>query len=171
MRYTYEAEFQFSAEDSAWYAEFRGFDGSAYADGATLEEAVSNAAAVLKLTICHYLDHGVPLPEPAFHTPPLSIVSVEVDERDIALSRCMTVSQAAEELDVTPGRVSQLLSAGQLEAFTYGTTRMVTIASVNARKANKPPAHRPRKTAIQNGHYSWSSDHFIKTARQRKDDT
>lgn len=60
----------------------------------------------------------------------------------------MTVSEAAEYLEVTPGRVSQLLSSGQLEPYMYGNTRLVTIASVNERLANKPEAHRPRKLAM-----------------------
>lgn len=147
MRYSYEAEFRYSDDDGAWYAEFPGFDGSAYADGATLEEAARNAAALLELTICDYLDSGKPLPAPAFHEPPLSVISVEVDDGAVAASRCMGVSDAAELLGVTPGRVSQLLSSGQLEAYEYRGTRLVTIASVNARRASAPRTGRPRKAA------------------------
>lgn len=39
MEYTYEARFDYSEEDGCWYVEFDGFDGSAYTDGRTIEEA------------------------------------------------------------------------------------------------------------------------------------
>lgn len=147
MRYSYEAVFEYSAQDGCWYVDFPAFGGEAYADGETLEGAVSNAAQVLELTLCAYLDDGIPLPMPAFHEPPLSVVSVDVSDEDIARSKCMSVGDAAEMLGVTPGRVSQLLSGGQLEPYMYGGTRLVTIASVMSRKASKPPAHRPAKAA------------------------
>ena len=145
MRYSYEAELRYSEEEHAWYAEFPGFDGSAYADGDTVEEAVRNAAGVLELTICDYLDGGRALPAPSFHEPPLTVISVEVDDGAIAASRCMSVLDAAELLGVTPGRVSQLLGKGQLEAYEYRGTRLVTIASVNARRTSAPRTGRPRK--------------------------
>jgi len=72
-------------------------------------------------------------------------VCIEVDDEFIRRSKCMSISDAAEELGVTPSRVSQLLSSGALETYRYGSKRLVTIASVEARKANKPPAHRPPK--------------------------
>ena len=145
MYYTYEANLTYSKEDKIWYVDFPEFNGDAYTDGDTIEQAVKNAAEVLSLTLCDYIDSGIPLPKPSFSNPPKTIVCVEVNDETIALSKCITVTQAAEELGVSPGRVSQLLSSGQLETYMNGTTRMVTIASVNARKANKPPAHRPRK--------------------------
>ena len=151
MHYTYEADISYTEEDKCWYVDFPDFNGEAYTDGSTLEEAVQNAAEVLSLTLCAYLDEGRALPAATFHNPPLSIVSVEVNDADIALSKCMTITDAAEELGVTPGRVSQLLTSGRLEAFEYGGKRMVTIASVNERKNNKPAPHRPRLKVIAGG--------------------
>ncbi|BAK45575.1 glycerol-3-phosphate dehydrogenase [Eggerthella sp. YY7918] len=43
---------------------------------------------------------------------------------------------------MSPGRISQMLTSGQLEAYQNGGKRMVTIASVNERKANPPAPHR-----------------------------
>lgn len=147
MRYSYEAVFDYSAQDGCWYVDFPAFGGEAYADGGTMADAISNASEVLELTLCAYLDDGIPLPAATFHEPPLSVISVDVSDEDIARSRCMSVGDAADELGVTPGRVSQLLSSGQLEPYMYGGTRLVTIASVMSRKASKPPAHRPSKAA------------------------
>ena len=78
-------------------------------------------------------------------------VCIEVDDEFIRRSKCMSISDAAEELGVTPSRVSQLLSSGALETYRYGSKRLVTIASVEARKANKPPAHRPPKPKKETG--------------------
>ena len=75
-------------------------------------------------------------------------VNVEVTGDAIDQSKCLTIEQAAEELGIIAGRVSQLASAGKLQAVTFGKKRMVTIASVNNRKANPPAANRPRKLAM-----------------------
>ena len=148
MNYVYEANIEYSEEDRCWYVDFPDFDGEAYTDGETPEEAARNAAEALTLSICDFLDSGRPLPKATFHNPPRSIISVDVSDDTIAASRCMSVTDAAEELGVTPGRVSQLLSSGQLEVFEYGGTRLVTIASVNARLAEQPKAGRPRKQEL-----------------------
>lgn len=71
--------------------------------------------------------------------------TVEVTDEDIATSRCMTIKQAAEELGVSISRVSQLVTRGTLEAYEHNGDRLVTIASVNERKANPPAPHRPKK--------------------------
>lgn len=142
--YTYEADFRYDALNQTWRVEFSDFDG-AFADGDTLKEAVNNAGEALKRSIASCLDSGKPLPQPTFSNPLRHIVCVDVDDEFIARNRCMTVGKAAEELGVTPSRVSQLLSEGRLEAYMYGGTRLVTKASVKARKASKLPAHRPPK--------------------------
>ena len=144
MNYVYEANIEYNEVDQCWYVDFPDFNGEAYTDGETAEQAARNAAEVLTLSICDFLDSGRPLPKATFHNPPRLVVSVDISDDTIAASRCMSVTDAAEELGVTPGRVSQLLTSGQLEVFEYGGTRLVTIASVNERKLHKPAPHRPR---------------------------
>lgn len=144
MVYTYGANIAFDEEDGCWYVDFPAFPGELEA-GDTVEEVVLGASELLYLLIAERIDDGLPLPDAVLDPLPKLVVSVDVTDEGIAATRCMTVTQAAEELEITPSRVSQLLSSGQLEAYVYGGTRMVTIASVNERKANKPPAHRPRK--------------------------
>lgn len=56
----------------------------------------------------------------------------------------MTISQAAQTLGITRGRASQLAKSGLLDSVEVDGRRMVTIASVNERKANPPAPHRPR---------------------------
>lgn len=147
MVYTYEADIEYSDEDGTWYVEFTQFPG-AFADGDTVEEAAKAASDVLSLFIAEYLDEDIPLPKPSFHEPPKTIVSVDVTDEFRAVSKCVTVTEAAEMLEVSPGRVSQLLSSGGLEPYMHGNTRLVTIASLNARMAAKPSTGRPRKEAV-----------------------
>ena len=145
---TYVYEACFVNDKDGWFVDIPAFDG-AFTDGKTVDEAAKNAAEVLRLLIAEYLDEGRPLPTPTFHNPPLAVLSVEVTDEIIALSKCVTVSEAAERLGVSSSRVSQLLSNGQLESFVHGNTRLVTLASLNDRINNKPPSHRPRKSEKQ----------------------
>lgn len=76
--------------------------------------------------------------------PPGCVIAVEVDKSFIRESACMTISQAAQALGITRGRASQLAKSGLLDSVEVDGKRMVTIASVNERKANPPAPHRPR---------------------------
>lgn len=141
MDYIYEAELEQVEGD--WLCTVPKFEG-AFGGGATVRKAVGNCAEALRLAIAEALDEGAPLPRATFHNPPRVVMCVEVGEHYVRESAYMTVKQAAEELGVTSGRVSQLLKAGQLEAVTVGGRRMVTIASVNDRLSNPPAPHRPK---------------------------
>lgn len=144
MVYAYEAEFTHDRMDECWYVRFPDFDGS-LTEGFDVSDAAANAADLLTLLIAERLDEGDPLPQPTFHEPPLSVVCVDVTPDVIEGTKLLTVKEAAEYLEVSSSRVSQLLTSGQLEARDFHGRRMVTIASINDRIANKPAAHRPRK--------------------------
>ena len=62
--------------------------------------------------------------------------------------RKVTASEAARMLDVTPGRVTQMIDAGLLTAWREGHRTWVSVDSVNARLAESPKAGRPNKTAM-----------------------
>jgi excisionase family DNA binding protein len=144
MNYTYDAVIE---RDGAGYAvSFPQFP-EAITFGATREEAAKRAAEVLILTLAERIEDGRELPLQE-RTAEVLAVNVEVTGEVINQSKCYTIDQAAEELGVTAGRVSQLASSGKLQAITFGKKRMVTIASVNERKANPPAAHRPKKQAV-----------------------
>lgn len=143
MNYTYDAVIE--RDESGYAVSFPQFP-EAVTFGATREEAARRAAEVLVLTLAERIEDGGELPAQERVTEVLA-VNVEVTGDAIDQSKCYTVEQAAEELGVTAGRVSQLASAGKLQAVTFGKKRMVTIASVNERKANPPVANRPRRQA------------------------
>lgn len=104
----------------------------AFTFGETREEAALRAAEVLQLILAEHIEDGIELPQQERVAEVFS-VGVSITSDDIDQSKCMTINQAAEALDLTPGRVSQLASNGKLQAVTFGKKRMVTIASVNER--------------------------------------
>ncbi len=144
MVYVYEAEFTHDIEDECWYVRFPDFDNS-LTEGFSVNDAAENAADLLTLLIAECLDDGDALPVPTFHEPPTTLVCVDVTLDVIEGTKLLTVKEAAEYLEVSSSRVSQLLSSGQLEARDFHGKRMVTIESVSARMMNKPAAHRPKK--------------------------
>ena len=144
MAYVYEGKIE--REDGCFVATVPAFPGC-FGGGDTIADACRNASEALRLFIADRLDNGTPLPPQIISAEPSVVLVVDVADDFVAASKCMTVSEAAEALGVSSSRVSQLLGNGQLEPYQDGGRRMVTIASVNARKARKPAPHRPRKTA------------------------
>lgn len=141
--YTYGADL--IEEDDGYSVVVPAFPGTA-ASGDTLKDACENAAGCLQLVIAEYVAGKRTLPEASFDAKPDIVLCVEVTDRLIEESDYMTVTEAADELGVSPGRVSQLITKGQLDSFQRpGGQRMVSVASVAERKANPPAAHRPRE--------------------------
>lgn len=151
MTYTYRATIE--AYDDSWFVSFPDLP-AAYSSGATLQEACEGAAESLRLVIAEYLDSGMTLPESRIEDKPEAVFCVEVSDYYIARTKCMTVTEAAEELGVTPSRVSQLLSRGLLDAHELDGQRLVTIESINRRKANPPAPHRPPKSTLPGYRYA-----------------
>lgn len=144
MNYTYDAVIEH--DEDGYAVSFPQFP-EAVTFGATREEAARRAAEVLVLTLAERIEDGRKLPVQERVAEVLAI-NVEVTGDVIDRSKCYTIEEAAEELGVTAGRVSQLASAGKLQTVTFGKRRMVTIASVNERKKNPPAPHRPKKHAM-----------------------
>ena len=144
--FVYEATIR--EDDEGFFAEFDDI-GAAYAAGKTLNETIEEAAGTLQLVLAEYLDTGMKLPEPTMKLSTEDTlrvaIAVEVTQEFIERSKCMTVVEASKELGVTPSRISHMLNAGILQAVPYGKERLVTIASLNARKGNPQNAGRPRK--------------------------
>lgn len=82
--YTYSATVE--QDEEGYFIDFPAFDGAAFADGDTLEEAAKSAATVLRLTIADYLDDGVELPEDDFSGADM-VFTVEVGEGFIKETR------------------------------------------------------------------------------------
>lgn len=141
---TYIYGAKLSREDDSFVLEVPGFTWCV-GGGATLQEACENTAMGLRLIIAEYLENNRELPKPVFSDNSLAVLCVDVDDSFLMKSKCMTIGEAAEELEISSGRVSQLASSGALKVVVINGKRMVTIESVNARKVHPPAAHRPRK--------------------------
>lgn len=138
-------EFEFFEEDGGYCAVPCGDFGYGATCGDDLEEAVEYAADFLKMAVEDMLMKGEKPPAMRFgHDPEhggrIIAVAVECSLDDIP---AMTASEAARELGVSTARVAQLVKAGLLESWKEGNNRMVSVASVEARKAEAPKAGRP----------------------------
>ncbi|WP_289636466.1 DNA-binding protein [uncultured Adlercreutzia sp.] len=144
MLHVYEFEV-FEGESGALLAFPYDMEGGT--QGADFADACESAADWLKTEMEHRAMHGLPFPEPTFGNEPGNggrTVIVAVDAGKDTVPR-MTAAAAARELGVTPGRVSQMVKAGQLETFEHEGRTWVTRGSVEARKEESPAAGRPRK--------------------------
>lgn len=143
MCYIYGATVE-RTEYGTYWLRFPDFPG-AYEEAESYRDVIVGAAEVLKLFIAEWLDRKGYLPEATINEGTQVVVCVEMAEDYIEETKLLTVKEAAEYLEVSPSRVSQLLGNGQLEAREFHGRRMVTLDSVNDRIANKPAAHRPRR--------------------------
>jgi predicted RNase H-like HicB family nuclease len=144
--YIYEATIR--KEDDGFFVEFDDID-AAYASGDTIADAVQAATETLRLVLAEHIDTGLKLPKPNFKLSSNDIlrvaIAVDVTPDFIERSKCVSITEAAEELGVTSSRISHMLDAGILQVVPFGNERLVTIASINERKANPKKAGRPRK--------------------------
>ena len=133
--------------DGSYFIEFPAFNGC-FSDGQTKEEAVKEGAEMLRLLIADYIDRGDKLPPyKQVTTGDVVTFAVDVDSAFIEETKCMTVTEASKALNVSKGRVSQMLTSGILQAVNTPNSRLVTIASVNKRKKEQATAGRPRQSA------------------------
>lgn len=119
--------------------------GSTFGDD--LEDAVESAADFLSMVVDDHLMNGTDLPPMSFgHEPEHGgrVIAVAVS-RELGDIPAMTAADAARELGVSTARVSQLIGAGLLDSWRDGTRRMVSRASVEARKEHDPKPGRPAR--------------------------
>lgn len=143
MLHVYEFEV---FEDEGWLLAFP-YDMDGGAQGTDLADVCEMAADWLKAEMEHRAMYGLSFPEATFGNEPREggrtiIVAVEAGKETVPR---MTAAAAARELGVTPGRVSQMVKAGQLETFDMDGRTWLTRGSVEARKEEAPKAGRPRK--------------------------
>lgn len=132
MLYLYEIEI---FKDDDYYIAVP-FDFEGATEGFSKQECLEMAADLLTSEIQHRLMHGKELTEPTVDNEPQyggKIYSFVIDTSLSSIPR-MLKAEAARELGISQGRVSQLIRAGKLETFLYQGKEYVTKASVDARK-------------------------------------
>ena len=145
----YVWEFEFFESDGYVNAFPCGDFGHGATFGDTLEDAVEMAADFLCTAVDEHLMGGTPLPPMEFgHEPEHGgrVIAVAV-ERELGDIPAVTASEASRMLGVSTARVSQLINAKRLDSWKVGGTRMVSVASIEARLAESPKAGRPRELA------------------------
>ena len=141
-RFTYEAVIE--KQDGKYAVHFPQLQ-DAFTEGRTRTEALNNAADVLSLIIGGFLDDKKPLPKPE-HVAECVNISISLSDEDIESLKYLTLTQAAEELGVTQGRITQLINAGKLVDRYFCGQRMVSIESVNEFKGSPRKAGRPKQS-------------------------
>ena len=142
-------EFEVFEDDGVLLAFPYDMDGGT--QGADFREVCENAADWLQLEMEHRAMHGESFPEATFDNEPRNggrnvVVAVNAGIETIPK---VLPSEAARMLGVTPGRVTQMVAAGQLETVEQAGRTWVTVYSIEARKADQPKAGRPRKDAVE----------------------
>ena len=101
-------------------------------DGATcgddFKDACEMAADWLQLEMEHRAIHNLPFPEATFGNFPkqggkVVIIAINAGKETVPK---MTAAEAARQLGVTRGRVSQMVSTGQLETLEEGGRKWIT---------------------------------------------
>ena len=106
--------------------------------GEDFDDAVEMAADWLKTIVLDYLMRSEEVPKLPLGNEPTrggTIVTVAV-EASLAEAPAVTAREAAGLLGVSLAQVDQLAKAGYLESWKDGHTRMVSIASIQARLAD-----------------------------------
>ena len=136
-------EFEVFEEDGAFVALPLGLSGAT--EGATFEEAVAMAADWFSTELEDAVIHGNALPQPPLgqplsHNGQRVVVSCLADKSAI---ETVSATQAAQMLNVSRGRITQMLASAKLEGFREGRNTRVTLASIRQRLAEHPAAGRP----------------------------
>lgn len=142
----YVCEFEFFDSGGCVDAVPLTFDGEG-TFGDDLEDAVESAADWLSGVVDDHLMSGEDMPPMSFgHEPEHGgrVIAVAVS-RELGDIPAMTAADAARELGVSSARVAQLIGAGLLDSWRDGTKRMVSRASVEARKEYGPRPGRPAR--------------------------
>lgn len=118
-------------------------------DGRDYIESVSSIADAMKTYVAALIKDGMTVPESIPSECPDDCESVyvyfETDERYIIEGEVVSAAEASRLLDVSPGRVSQMIDAGQLDAYREGRRTYVSVESIEKRIGSNPGAGRPKK--------------------------
>ena len=127
------------------------FDFEGGTQGRSVREATDAASDWLQMTVEHYAMHGLELPEASFGNEVRYGGKVILVASDAGLEtvRKMMASEAARMLGVTPGRVTQMYTAGKIEGFKEGRHLWIPKDAVRARLAAAPRAGRPAKNSAK----------------------
>ena len=146
-KYIYDAILTLE-DDGCYSVEIPALPGC-FSRGDSYKDAVFMAADAMKTWIASALSHGETILDyhreyPSENTQVTSIF-IEVDEGFIIDGPVVSAAQAARELKVTAGRITQMIDAGILDGYREGRRTFVSEASIKARKLDPKNAGRPKR--------------------------
>ncbi len=144
-KYIYGAVVRESDEGGFW-AEVPDLPGC-FGQGGTLMEAVESVSDGVETHLAALAEYGMPVPKASVVTSDDGhVVYVYANTDGFSLGApSMPAAEAARMLGVTPGRVSQLIKAGKLDAERSASGTMVTEESVRAYMGTPRSAGRPSR--------------------------
>ena len=147
MRRVYGAIIR-KSEDGYW-AEVPDLPGC-FGQGETFLEAVTSAANGIETHLAALVEYGRKIPEATcIRSDSGDVVYVCADDSSVCLGEpIMTAADAARQLGVTPGRVSQLITAGKLVAERMAGGTWVAVSSVEEYSRSTRSPGRPKKAAL-----------------------
>ncbi|QWT18093.1 helix-turn-helix domain-containing protein [Collinsella sp. zg1085] len=144
MLYTYE--FEVINRDGMFVSMPFGLDGGT--QGTSLTDAIKMSADWLFTKAVSELEFGRELPQcGSLGNVPCEggtviVVAVSASMHDV---ESVSAAEAAKRLGVSTARVAQLCQAGSLVSWSIGSTRMVSVASIEYRLELAPQAGRPKE--------------------------
>lgn len=147
QEFVYQA-FVSSEDDGGYSVEFPDLPGCLTC-GDTFEESIFMAADAAKTWLASRMVHNEPIPSASRRKAPASTESVyvfiETEPEYIVRGEAVTASEAARMLNVSPGRITQMIDAGILEGYRSERRTFVSKASVKQRLQNGSHPGRPAK--------------------------
>lgn len=143
MLYTYE--FEIVESEGMFVATPFGLDGGT--QGESFADAIKKAAEWLHIKAVSELEFGRSLPEcgvlgnTAQDGGVVVVVAVSASMYDVD---SVTAAEAAKRLHVSTARIAQLCSSNELVSWSIGSSRMVSVASIEQRLESAPKAGRPK---------------------------
>lgn len=133
---TLTCEFEMVHEDGRYVCYAFGL--GAGTEGVSRADAIDMCVDYVRTYAQDFLMRDEPIPDLPLGNEPgqggtIVVVSVDTSLADVP---AMSSSEAARELGLSRQRVAQLCDAGMLESWRVGATRMVSVASVEARKGS-----------------------------------
>ena len=121
-----------------------------FGQGDTFNEAIESISDGLETHIASMLECGMDVPEPTKVTSnDGEVVYVAVTPNEYTLKEpSVTASEASRILNVTPSRVSQLITAGKLKAKRNVGETLVTVDSIDEYASSARVAGRPALTTV-----------------------
>jgi excisionase family DNA binding protein len=150
MRFAYEVII--SPDDGAYSMEAPDLAGC-HTWGNSVEEVLRKAPDALETHVGSYLADSTEVPTATFghragEGEVLAVISFEATAASVGAPH-IAARHAAERLNVSKGRISQLLADGRLEGYRDGREVMVSIASIDRFESNRRGSGRPRKVLTE----------------------